>query len=67
MQVTLLQDLLLLSQGKEVSAGTHEQIDITSLAAHELFAVLLYHRWVLRSAVGARLTIKQPRPSFIPM
>ncbi|KAF4526173.1 hypothetical protein B566_EDAN008210 [Ephemera danica] len=67
MQVTLLQDLLLLSQGKEVSVGSHEQLDITALASHELFAVLFYHRWVLRSAVGARLTIKQPRAPFIPI
>ncbi|XP_059486772.1 integrator complex subunit 8 [Neocloeon triangulifer] len=65
MQITLLQDLLFVSrEQKELSDSAQEKVNLQGCSAQELFAVLLYHRWVLRAVSGARMSAKQPRVNY---
>lgn len=67
MQVALLQDLLYIAIGEEVSVHTHINMDFASIDHQTIFAVSLYHRWVLKSYMCGSLVTKQPRVPFIPM
>jgi len=68
MQITLLQDLLFVSrEQKELSEAANEKVNLQGCSSQELFAVLLYHRWVLRAVSGARMSAKQPRSNYFQM
>ena len=67
MQLTLLQDLLYLALEKDADVETHLELDLNSCPGHVLFAVTLYHRWVLRAVMHSRLTTKQTRQPYIPV
>ncbi|KAJ8869343.1 hypothetical protein PR048_030918 [Dryococelus australis] len=65
MQVTLMQALLFVVLEREVDVNLHLELDFSVLSEHVLFAVTLYHTWVLRAIMYNRLAARQPRPSFI--
>ncbi|XP_021913998.1 integrator complex subunit 8 isoform X2 [Zootermopsis nevadensis] len=67
MQLTLLQDLLYLTLEKDAEVETHLQLDLSSCPGHILFAVALYHRWVLRAVMSSRFATKQARQPYIPV
>ena len=67
MQLTLLQDLLYLTLEKDVDVETHWEMDMDSCPGHVLFAITLYHRWVLRAVMYSRLAMKQTRQPYIPV
>lgn len=66
MQVTLLHDLLYIAMG-EVPTFSHFNFDFATANHQTIFAVSLYHRWVLKSYMCGSLVTKQPRVPFIPM
>ncbi|KAK6639269.1 hypothetical protein RUM43_007541 [Polyplax serrata] len=66
MQVTLLHDLLYIAMG-EVPAFSHFNFDFATANHQTIFAVSLYHRWVLKSYMCGSLVTKQPRVPFIPI
>jgi hypothetical protein len=65
--LTLLQDLLYLTLGKDVDVEMHLELDLSTCPGHVLFAVTLYHRWVLRAVMYSRLATKQTRQPYIPV
>lgn len=67
MQVSVLHDLLHIATGGEVAVHTHINMDFESVDHQTTFAVLLYHRWALKSYMSGSLVTKQPRLPFIPM
>lgn len=67
MQITLLQDLLFLSREQKDIMESDEKVNLQGCSSQELFAVLLYHRWVLRAVSGARMSAKQPRSNYFQM
>ena len=67
MQLTLLQDLLYLTLEKDIDVETHWEMDLDSCPGHVLFAITLYHRWVLRAVMYSRLAMKQTRQPYIPV
>lgn len=67
MQLTLLQDLLYLTLEKDADVEMHLELDLRSCPGHVVFAITLYHRWVLRAVMYSRLAMKQTRQPYIPV
>ena len=67
MQVALLHDLLYIAFEEDVNVNTHSNINLSSADHQTVFAISLYHRWVLKSYMCGSLIIKQPKVPFIPM
>nr|CAD7454749.1 unnamed protein product [Timema tahoe] len=65
MQVTLLQELLYLALDKDVDVGSHRDMDFSSIPDHVLFAVTMFHTWVLHALMYSRFSAKQMRLPFI--
>lgn len=67
MQLMLLQDLLYLTLEKDADVEMHLELDLSSCPDHVVFAISLYHRWVLRAVMYSRLAMKQTRQPYIPV
>ncbi|XP_063237089.1 integrator complex subunit 8 isoform X3 [Bacillus rossius redtenbacheri] len=65
MQVALMQALLQVALEREADPAQHPGLDLGTLPGHALFAVALYHTWVLRALMYNRLAARQPRPAFV--
>ncbi|XP_066992327.2 integrator complex subunit 8 [Anabrus simplex] len=62
MQMTLLQDLLYFVLEGEVDVTTHGSLDLQEAeSSPRVFAVALYHRWVLRAIMYNRLATRHTR------
>lgn len=61
MQQSLLQSLLFFSLNSDADISQHESINFTKEPGQVVFAVTLYHRWVLRALMHSRLCIRQNR------
>lgn len=65
MQVLI--DLLCMASQEEVRMDPYPTVEFNSDMDHQtIFAVLLYHRWILKSLVYNTLAWKHPRMLFIP-
>lgn len=58
MQATLLKDLLKLVIPEYADVSTHYNVEFSTLNSEALFAVFLYHRWVINSFVNSMLACK---------
>ncbi|PSN35787.1 hypothetical protein C0J52_09481 [Blattella germanica] len=67
MQLTLLQDLLYMTLEKDSDVESHMDLDLDSCPRQVVFAVTLYHRWVIRAVMNSRLATKQARQPYIPV
>lgn len=67
MQVTLLHDLMYLTLEKDVDIISLSELAVTTGPPHLVFAVTLYHRWVLRAIVYSRLAPKQMKVPYVTM
>lgn len=65
MQVTLLHDLMYLTLEKDVDIISLSELAVTTGPPHLVFAVILYHRWVLRAIVYSRLAPKQMKVPYV--
>jgi len=64
-QQSLLLDLLYLSLDMPADVTSHTNLVLGTLTPHALFAVTLYHRWLLRALVYSELKAKEG-PGSIP-
>lgn len=69
-QVTLLKDFLYAVDPAYVDPRLHNDLDLSELSGHALFAIFLYHRWILRAYVnlilnGKTKQVLEPPPEEI--
>lgn len=57
-QLLLFQDLLRFTNDNYIDPATHYDIDFNNEPDHVLFALSLYHRWVLRAVIDNGLSFK---------
>lgn len=67
MQMALLHDLLFIAMEEDVNIQAHSLLDFKITDHQTIFAVSLYHRWVLKAYMNGALITKQARVPFIPM
>ena len=68
MQQTLLSTLLSVCGGAALAdPACHAELPLASLPAQAVFAVSLYHRWVLWSVCQLAMPSRPPRNAAIPL
>ncbi|KAK9505233.1 hypothetical protein O3M35_009329 [Rhynocoris fuscipes] len=65
MQAYLLKELLLLVIPEKADISRHDSIDFPSLKPEALFAIFLYHRWVINSFINTTLMSKIKPPNNV--
>ncbi|GLH06860.1 Integrator complex subunit 8 [Gryllus bimaculatus] len=61
MQQTLLQSLLFICLDCDMDVSRHSELNLSNSPCQVVFAVVLYHRWVLRAIMHNRISIRQTR------